>query len=622
MAGKKEKEFRQRMADVAEWVQKLEFPGLTVAEIYSDVFGPCDVMKPTINKFMMNEEDAEKIIQFVQVNLTTMDEDVKARMAEEKKKEAERAMLAARQAAMNGGAAPAEKKKENTKESQPPTDGGDQKGGDDEKKEEGKEEKTDDGEEENDEEQEWDEKFKIPIVDQYMKISPRPLFLFIKDGQVIDELTTASPPLMILMIKNAMSGRKTSEVSGLQQRIAEKRAAREAEQKKKEEEEALAKLRNVPVETLEKQNSETSEAIIAAFKDHQGFAKLSAITTAEIKKRDDDDNAKLAVGIKLAIDKGVLPSDKADPSPVAINVLGKSPDEVTAEIIEKLGDAPSKGCIMTLEGLSGTGKGTTVAKLKEKLPKSTTWSNGDIFRSITLLATKFAEEKKVELDEALKPENLAEFTKMLKFDKFEDDTFDVEIDGLGVKERVSKVNKTLLKSKEVATNIPKVAAVTQGEVIMFVKEALAKMAEAGLTVLVEGRAATLKYIDTPHRFELIMSDENIIGARRAAQRIGASAVASAEDMKEGKTWEILENVCKSMLPKEEISEVKADEAAKEEKPEEKKEGAEEKGEEAKKEDGPAEEAKKEEGEEAKKEEAKEEKKEEAKKEEKKEEAKA
>merc|ERR1712146_757385 len=98
---------RQKMADVAEWVQKLEFPGLTVAEIYSDVFGPCDVMKPTINKFMMNEEDADKIIQFLQVNLTTMDADVKARMAEEKKKEAERAMLAARQAAMNGGAPPA-----------------------------------------------------------------------------------------------------------------------------------------------------------------------------------------------------------------------------------------------------------------------------------------------------------------------------------------------------------------------------------------------------------------------------------------------------------------------------------------------------------------------------------
>ena len=32
------------------------------------------------------------------------------------------------------------------------------------------------------------------------------------------------------------------------------------------------------------------------------------------------------------------------------------------------------GCVMTLQGLSGTGKGTTVDKLKEKLPNAQTWS--------------------------------------------------------------------------------------------------------------------------------------------------------------------------------------------------------------------------------------------------------
>ena len=31
-------------------------------------------------------------------------------------------------------------------------------------------------------------------------------------------------------------------------------------------------------------------------------------------------------------------------------------------------------------GLSGTGKGTTVAKLSEKLPNVTCWSNGNVFR--------------------------------------------------------------------------------------------------------------------------------------------------------------------------------------------------------------------------------------------------
>jgi len=136
-----------------------------------------------------------------------------------------------------------------------------------------------------------------------------------------------------------------------------------------------------------------------------------------------------------------------------------------------------------------------------------------------------------------------------RFDKFEDG-FDVEIKGLGYNERVSKVNKTLLKSKQVATNIPKVARVTQGEVIVFVKDALAKMAQDGKNVLVEGRAATLKYIDTPHRYELIMSDENIIGQRRAAQRIGATALAACKELKDGDTWPVLEKTLKGMLPAE------------------------------------------------------------------------
>mmetsp|Transcript_12934 Transcript_12934/g.25314 ORF Transcript_12934/g.25314 Transcript_12934/m.25314 type:complete len:624 (-) Transcript_12934:165-2036(-) len=535
MAGKKTKDYRKKVEDVAVWKEKLEFTGLTVAEIYSDVFGPCDVMKPTIDNFCLTEEDAEKVVQFLQVNLTDLEKDVKQRMAEEKKKEAERAMLAQRQAAMAGTKKPEAPAKDDKKE----------------EGEEGEEGDSKDAEVETKEEESWEDKFRIPIVEDHSKITPRPLFLFIKDKVVVDTLTTANPPLMLLMIKNAMSGRKTTgqQTSGLQEKIAAKRAKRAEEEKRKAEDEALAKMRNVPIDVLEKQDSTTSSAIIAAFKGHQGFKQLAELTTKEIKNRDEEDGKKLKEGIQLAIDKNVLPNDKEDADTIMVDVMGKTAEEVADEIVEKLGDAPKSGCVMTLEGLSGTGKGTTVAKLKEKLPNAMTWSNGDIFRSITLLAAKFAEEKKVELDEALKPENLQSFMAMLTFDKFEDG-FDVEIKGLGYNERVSKVNKTLLKSKQVATNIPKVARVTQGEVIVFVKDALAKMAQDGKNVLVEGRAATLKYIDTPHRYELIMSDENIIGQRRAAQRIGATALAACKELKDGDTWPVLEKTLKGMLPAE------------------------------------------------------------------------
>ena len=39
-----------------------------------------------------------------------------------------------------------------------------------------------------------------------------------------------------------------------------------------------------------------------------------------------------------------------------------------------------------LQGLSGTGKGTTVSKLQAALPRAVSWSNGNVFRALTLLA--------------------------------------------------------------------------------------------------------------------------------------------------------------------------------------------------------------------------------------------
>jgi hypothetical protein len=40
----------------------------------------------------------------------------------------------------------------------------------------------------------------------------------------------------------------------------------------------------------------------------------------------------------------------------------------------------------------------------------------------------------------------------------------------------------------------------------------------------EGRAQTVNYIESPHRFELTLSDPSLIGKRRAAQRISGQAL--------------------------------------------------------------------------------------------------
>merc|ERR1712157_618021 len=101
----------------------------------------------------------------------------------------------------------------------------------------------------------------------------------------------------------------------------------------------------------------------------------------QIIARDNEDGEKLQDGVNEAIKKGVLPADLTPPTYTNVEGQGKDAGTVADEIIAKL--PKEGGCVMVLVGLSGTGKGTTVDKLKAKLPIATTWSNGNVFRSLT-----------------------------------------------------------------------------------------------------------------------------------------------------------------------------------------------------------------------------------------------
>jgi len=157
-----------------------------------------------------------------------------------------------------------------------------------------------------------------------------------------------------------------------------------------------------------------------------------------------------------------------------------------------------------------------------------TWSNGNIFRSVTLLAATWCEQNNVtDIQQALTKENLASFMTMLSFGKFDGGNYDTRIQGLGLDLYVSQIQNTILKSPKVSQNIPTVAQVTQGEVILFAAQAVQTMIttdESNLFVLLEGRAQTVNYVPTPYRFCLILSDETLIGKRRAAQRLMAQAL--------------------------------------------------------------------------------------------------
>lgn len=281
----------------------------------------------------------------------------------------------------------------------------------------------------------------------------------------------------------------------------------------------------VTYEDLDRGGAPMSQTIIEAYTGDPTFEAVSKRKFDELNARDAEDGVKLQAGIQLAIDKKVLPAEVAVEPTIKVDATGKNPELVAKEIIKLLGDAPSKGCVMTLQGLSGTGKGTTVAKLQELLPNAITWSNGNIFRSLTLLAKTDAEQKGVPLEEVLTAELLGTYLAMLTFDKF-DGKFDTKIEGLGLSYMVSDVQNTVLKT--VSSVVPTVANVTQGEVILFIQGALAKMAAAGVNVLLEGREQTLNYIRTPFRFELTLADPLVTGKRQAALMMGAAAKAKVD----------------------------------------------------------------------------------------------
>jgi cytidylate kinase len=288
---------------------------------------------------------------------------------------------------------------------------------------------------------------------------------------------------------------------------------------------------------LKKQNAETSNALIAEFTSSPEFLSLSKREGDLILQRDLEDAEKLQVGIDYAKEKGVIDPDFVPEPYVSIDVLGKSPEDVSNQIITYVDNHKdgNSGSVIVLCGLSGTGKGTTVAKLSEKLSadrKVVCWSNGNIFRSVTLLAATWCEQQPecdgFDAKKALTKENLASFMTMLSFDKF-NGKFDTRINGLGLDLYISEVQNTVLKQPKVSKNIPTVAEVTQGEVISFAAEAIKVMSEDGVSILLEGREQTVNYVLTPLRFTLTLSDESLIGKRRAAQRLMAAALDSLEE---------------------------------------------------------------------------------------------
>ncbi|GMI55077.1 hypothetical protein ScalyP_jg9633 [Parmales sp. scaly parma] len=287
----------------------------------------------------------------------------------------------------------------------------------------------------------------------------------------------------------------------------------------------------ISIALLHDQDSNTSTAIISNFASSSDFIKLSKFEGDQISSRDSEDSTKLDEGIAIARAKSAIPSNYTPEPYTKIDVLGKSASFVANEMLSSI--PLEKSFVLVLCGLSGTGKGTTVAQLKSVLTqkhgkKVTTWSNGNIFRSVTYLAAMYClknGKKDFDASFCLTPKLLKGFLGMLSFGQI-NGKFDIKVESkeLGVSMLVGDVCNTVLKEPIVAKNIPTVAQVTQGEVISFAAGAIQQLEAAGEVVLLEGREQTVDYVRTPHRFILTLSDESLIGKRRAAQRVGAAAL--------------------------------------------------------------------------------------------------
>jgi len=279
------------------------------------------------------------------------------------------------------------------------------------------------------------------------------------------------------------------------------------------------------LEIIKREDDVTTNAVIDCFSNDERFIKQSRAVTEEIIQRDLEDAAKLQKGIDAAIEKGVLAKIE-EPKYNQVSVFGKSADEVAQSIIDK---CDKNGCVIVLCGLSGTGKGTTVKKIMEKVQNSMTWSNGNIFRSLTLLTKAYADkndktvQQVVEEDESV----LEKLMESLSFENFEDKGWDTKIENADLEIGplyVNEVKNTTLKAKDVATNIPTVAGKSQALVVKYVDKAVKQLGDAGYTVLVEGRQATVNYVNTEFRFNLVLEDTSIIGQRRMAQRMVGEAL--------------------------------------------------------------------------------------------------
>lgn len=272
-------------------------------------------------------------------------------------------------------------------------------------------------------------------------------------------------------------------------------------------------INDLKAETAGRIGADLSRRIIELLEDVPLFKEKADHELALLKKRDEEDAYKLDQGIEFALAKGVLkPLSEDGVSWNSLGTQGKTPEEIFDDLKARLPHS-GPGTVIALCGDSGVGKGTLVQLMLARIPGTVTWSNGDMFRLLTYLT--------LEADPGIEshPERLEsmDFSALASA---------VSLTGEGVSldmpdgpTSLEQLKNGVLKQTSINRFLPTVARFTQGEVINLTNGYLEL--NQSKTILLEGRKQTLSYLKADYRYELVMESKEVLGARRAAQKIAA-----------------------------------------------------------------------------------------------------
>ena len=248
--------------------------------------------------------------------------------------------------------------------------------------------------------------------------------------------------------------------------------------------------------------------IIAILGQDREFLALSASELKDLANRDKRDNKELLKGIRYSNKNGDLPVLTQQKQWEHVNVGNRDPQAIVADILTSI---PSTGNTnIAISGDSGIGKSTIAMVLEAAMPGSAIWSNGLVFRAITYL---FARQtgKDIRIVNRRNAEAISSVAKQLSIDP--DGTILVENNG-----KIQAVDSTHLHQPTIDRLVPAVARYCQGPVIRLANQFLSSRELEG-NVIVEGRKATLVYINADIYIELLISDRAMLGKRRVAQRV-------------------------------------------------------------------------------------------------------